>query len=76
MTVADMITVAQATERCGICHRAKGQPCSRRRRGAHLCRLCLAGHHLRITYGDVCSVIDGDVFSGRTFIPDTEEAAA
>lgn len=76
MSIHDMIAVAQAAERCGVCHRAKGVPCSRRRRGAHLCRLCLAAHHLRITYRDAVSVIDGDVFAGWQFVPDTVETAA
>ena len=76
MTVHDMIQTAQATERCGYCHRGKGQPCSRRRPGAHCCRICLAAPHLTITMLDAYSVIDADVYAGWIFIPDPQGAAA
>lgn len=79
MSIHDMVTIATKTERCGYCHHGKGRPCSRRRPGAHLCRICLASHHLRITSLDAASVIrDGDGFAGWTFIIDPQgmEAAA
>lgn len=69
------ICVQARHEPCTVCHAHPGQACVARCPGVHVCRVCLAAHHQRITMRDEVSVLhDRDVYTGADFILDEVSA--
>ena len=57
-------------EGCTVCHAGPEQPCVADRDGVHMCRICLATDHGRITRRDEASIMYGPPFTGRSLVLD------